>query len=87
MENIEETVLNLHTKLMYEQGIKQQSSPELELRPRNGITSSTIVSLILDIEDVLNIQLDNYIYEIRKCKTISDFILIIETAFSDFRGA
>ena len=83
MENVKEIVLSLHTKLMHQQGISHQSTEELEIRPRNGITSSTIVSFLLDLEDELDIQLDKYLPEIRVCKTIGAFIKIIEKACSE----
>lgn len=80
MKNVTEIVLKIHTELMHDQGIELESSPELEIRPRNGITSATIVSLLIDLEDALNIQLDKYLPEIRVSKTIGDFIKIIEKA-------
>ncbi len=83
MKDVQSVVLRLHTDLMREQGINLESSPELEIRPKNGITSSTIVSFLIDLEDELDIQLDKYLPEIRVCKTIADFIAIIEKACSD----
>lgn len=83
MELIKEIVLRLHTELMQGRGIERISSPELEIRPRNGITSESIVTLLLDIEDELDIELDDYLMEIRVCKTIGDFIGIIETAYKN----
>lgn len=83
MKSVKETVLRIHTELMHQQGISQESTEELEIRPRNGITSSTIVSFLLDLEDELDIQLDRYLPEIRVCKTIGAFIKIIEKACSE----
>lgn len=80
MDKVKAVVLEMHTKLMKESGIDRESLPELEIRPRNGITSESIVALILDIEEALGIELDDYLAEIRVCKTIADFIEIIEKA-------
>lgn len=83
MKSVKEIVLRIHTELMHQQGISQESSEELEIRPRNGITSSTIVSFLLDLEDELDVQLDRYLPEIRVCKTIGGFIKIIEKACNE----
>ena len=83
MKSVNEVVLRIHTELMHQQGISQESTEELEIRPKNGITSSTIVSFLLDLEDELDIQLDRYLPEIRVCKTIGAFIKIIEKACSE----
>lgn len=80
MDKIKNVVLKMHTRLMNENGIDRVSSPELEIRPRNGITSESIVTLILDIEEAIGIELDDYLAEIRTCKTIADFIKVVEKA-------
>lgn len=81
MDKVKDVVLKMHTKLMKERNIDRVSSPELEIRPRNGITSESIVMLILDIEDALDIELDGSLAEIRVCKTIGDFIQIVEKVY------
>lgn len=81
MSELKEVVLKIHTELMKERGIDKVSSEDLEIRPRNGITSESIVSFILDIEDALNIELDEYLPRIRTCKTIGLFIDIVAEAY------
>lgn len=83
MMNVEQIVLDAHTKLMHEKGIDKQSAPELEIRPRNGITSESIVTFLLDIEEELDIELDEHLSEIRVCKTIGDFIKIVSKAYEE----
>lgn len=78
MKSIKEVVFKLHNDLMKEKGIDKESALELEIRPRNGITSETIVTLLLDIEEELGVELDDYLALIRECKTIGEFIQIIE---------
>lgn len=81
MKNIQEVVLRLHNQLMIEEKINKESSPEMEMRPRNGITSVSIVSLLLDLEDELDIELDDYLVQIRKCTTLGGFIDIVKDAY------
>lgn len=83
MDKVKETVLRLHTGLMHDRGIDKESSPELEIRPKNGITSESIVVFILDLEDELDIELDEYLPQIRKAKTIENFIKIVEESYRE----
>lgn len=83
MNKVKNTVFKLHNELMQEKGIDKVSSVELEIRPRNGITSESIVTLLLDIEEELGIELDEYLAQIRKCKTIGEFIEVIEKAYKE----
>ena len=82
MVKIDEVVIRLHNNLLKEKEINKESSPEMEIRPKNGITSATIITLLLDIEDELDIELDDYLPEIRKCKTIGLLIDIIKEAYA-----
>lgn len=43
MKNIQEVVLRIHTEIMHQKGINQKSTPDMEIRPKNGITSESIV--------------------------------------------
>lgn len=81
MVDVQEVVLRLHNKLMKEEGIEGESSLDMEMRPRNGITSVAIVSLLLDIEEELGIELDDYLIQIRKSNTIGMFIDIVKEAY------
>lgn len=83
MDKVKEAVLRLHTGLMHERGIEKESSPELEIRPKNGITSESIVVFILDLEDELDIELDEYLPQIRRAKIIENFIGIVEEAYRE----
>ena len=51
MTRVEEVVCRVHTKIMREQGIDMESSPDLAFTRDNGIDSLGIVNMILDIED------------------------------------
>lgn len=81
MRDVKEVVFDTHNNLMKQRGIDKVSSLEMEIRPRNGITSETIVTLLLDIEEELGIELDEYLPQIRVCKTIGDFIEIVKMAY------
>ncbi|MBO4864004.1 MAG: hypothetical protein J5517_06545 [Eubacterium sp.] len=79
-ERITQCVLGAHNRILAEKHIEKESSIDMEIRPRNGITSESIVTLLLDIEDELDIDLDEYLPEIRKCRTIGQLIEIVEMA-------
>lgn len=78
MSRVEEVVLKVHTNLMKSRDINRESSRDLEVRRRNGIDSLGIVSIILEIEEELGIELDECLAAIRKCRTIGDIIDVIE---------
>ena len=77
MKNIQEVVLRIHTEIMHQKGINQKSTP------KNGITSESIVIFILDLEEELGIELDDYLSQIRKAKTIQALIDIVRKAYED----
>ena len=79
-DKIVKCVLAAHNKILQEWKYDKVSSLDMEIRPRNGITSETIVTLLLEIEDELEIELDEYLPEIRKCKTIGLLVDIVEKA-------
>lgn len=81
--DVKKIVLDSHTKLMAERNIDKISSPELEIRPKNGIDSLGIVNMILDIEEALDVELDSYLPRIRQCKTIGLLIEIVEEAIAN----
>lgn len=83
-EKVVQCVLGAHNRILEAKHYDLKSSLELEIRPKNGIDSESIVSLLLDIEDELGIELDEYLPEIRKCKTIGHFVEIVEKACKDF---
>lgn len=78
MSHVEEVVLAAHTQLMKDAEIDKESSRDLELRRRNGIDSLGIVNLIMTIEDELDVELDECLAQIRKCRTIGEMIDVIE---------
>ena len=83
MKNIQEVVLRIHTEIMHQKGINQESTPDMEIRPKNGITSESIVIFILDLEEELDIELDDYHPQIRKAKTMRTLIDIVNKACED----
>ena len=83
MKNIQEVVLRIHTEIMHQKGINQKSTQDMEIRPKNGITSESIVIFILDLEEELGIELDDYLSQIRKAKTIQALIDIVRKAYED----
>ena len=83
MKNIEEVVMKIHTEIMHQKGIEKKSTLDMEIRPQNGITSESIVIFILNLEDELNIELDDFLPQIRKVKTIRGLADIVNKAYSN----
>lgn len=77
MKNVEQTVLKCHTNMMKANNIDKESNISMEMTQENGIDSLGIVTLILEIEEELDMELDAYLADIRKCKTIGELINVI----------
>lgn len=54
-----------------------------EYTRENGIDFMGIVSLILTIEEVLNIELDGVLAELRMCKNVSDLVAVINELYEE----
>lgn len=77
MKNVEQAVLKCHTNVMKTNNIDKVSDISMEMTQENGIDSLGIVTLIVEIEDELDMELDAYLADIRKCKTIGELINVI----------
>lgn len=80
MENVREIILKCYSRLMKEKNIEITPTTETMLSRDSGIDSLGIVTLILDIEEELGVELDSYLADIRKCKTLFEMMRIIENA-------
>ena len=83
---VEEAVINAHNELLEELGIDLISSPEAKICRENGIDSLGIVTLILNIEEKLDIDLEESLKEIRNSSYISELIEIVENVYKDQKG-
>ena len=77
MKNVEQAVLKCHTNVMKANNIDKESDISMEMTQENGIDSLGIVTLIVEMEDELDMELDAYLADIRKCKTIGELINVI----------
>lgn len=83
MINIKERVEDCLRKVLKEQGVLSDNvSSETLLIRENGIDSLGIVSLILEIEEEFEIDLDLYLPEIRKCNTLGELEKIVESVIT-----
>lgn len=87
MRSVKEVVLEKHAILMQDRDIDMESSEDLEFGRKNAIDSLGIVELIIAIEEELDIELDDCLTEIRKCKTVGDMIHTIEDFINSNRRA
>lgn len=76
--NIEKIVLDVHTKLMGEEGIYKVSNKEMRVGRECGIDSLGIVTMVLEIEERLGVDLDSCLADIRRARTIDDIIKVVE---------
>lgn len=76
MNKTDKEVLNAYNKLCCNQ--KEKTTLNIETTRENGINSLSIVSLILDIEDVFEINLDDSLKEIRSAKTLKEIADIVD---------
>lgn len=76
---IDAIIENLH-QILNESGIDADITEETELSRDMGVDSLGIVNLILGIEEDLEIDLDDYLAEIRKAHTVRELSVIIEKA-------
>lgn len=78
MNKVEEIVLKCHNDLLAERGINIVSDFNTEMNRENGIDSLGLVSLILQIEDELGMDLDECLADIRNSKTVGEVIQAIQ---------
>lgn len=81
--DVKSIVLKRHNELMREVGIDKESTIEMEMTRDYAIDSLGIVSLILNIEEDLDVELDDCLADIRRCKTIGEMISVIEAAVNE----
>ena len=57
-------------------------TPDTEVSVENGFDSLTIMNIIIDVEDICDFELDEYIIRISEAKYIKDMLEIINEAIS-----
>lgn len=83
MNNIVTTIIRIIQNLSDNDGEKIVVSEETKLSRDNGFDSLGIVTLIVNIEDDLSIELDDYLLDIRKDISVSDLIEIVSRAYNE----
>ena len=78
MENVTEVVLSCQAELLKSKNIDMQPNLDNPFGRESGIDSLGIVNFIMDIEEKLNIDLDDKLSDIRKCKTFREVVEIIK---------
>lgn len=86
MNLVENAVLEAHNELLQELGIERISKPEAKMSRGFGIDSLGIVTLIISVEEKLDITLDDYLAEIRNSYYVKDFIQLVEKAYFEQKG-
>lgn len=84
--NVEEVVLQAHNQLLDSLGKERRSKPDAKMSRGYGIDSVGIVTLILDIEEMLDIDLEPYLQEIRNAYYVKDLINVVEKAYNEQKG-
>lgn len=81
--SIREEVLKCIENILKEEQQECVISEEITISRENGFTSLVLVSLVLEIEEALDTDLDEYLSKIRKCKTVGELIDVVEIAKSN----
>lgn len=63
--------------IMHQEAIFVEIDDETELTREIGIDSMGIVSLILLLEEKMEIELDNYLIDIRKCRRVEELVQML----------
>lgn len=75
--NIKEGVLECCQAVIKENKKDVIVSEDTLISRENGIDSLGMVTLVIDMEEKFNIDLDEYLSGIRKCKTIGELVEIV----------
>lgn len=73
-----ELVSQCYKNVLAEDGIIKEITPETPVMDEGGLDSMGIVSLIIELEDQFNLDLDDHLLEIRAAKNVSQLVTIIE---------
>lgn len=80
-DKVNDAIIKNFEQILDESGIEAVITEETELNRDMGIDSLGIVNLILGIEEELEIELDEYLLDVRNAKTIKELINIVERAY------
>ena len=79
-DKVNDAIIKNFQQILDESGIEAVITEETELNRDMGIDSLGIVNLILSIEEDLEIELDDYLAEIRNAHTVKELSALIEKA-------
>lgn len=82
MDKIEQVVISCYQEILDEAKIEKTASLDMKASRENGIDSLGSVNLILKIEEELDIDLDDYLKEIRNAESIGAIVSIIRKALT-----
>ena len=83
MKSVEEVVFNSLQNILKEKELCIELYKDIDIKRENGIDSLSFVTLILDLEDKLDIELEEQLSLIRESKTIGELISIVEEVISN----
>ncbi len=86
MDELTEAVLQCCTTVRKENGIAEEPDLSTQLTRENGIDSMGIVNLVIELEEALEIDLDQYLARIRGSRTVSELISVIREAAEKENG-
>lgn len=81
MDRIYKTVVEAYKIVNNNNFVKENISGDTLLINQFELDSFTFMSMIVDIEDKLQIDLDNILIELSNCKTLNEFINYIKNLF------
>lgn len=77
-KNVFEIICECYKNVLEEAGIQKEITSETPVMGENGLDSMDIVNLIIEMEEHFNLDLDQYLLEIRNAKDIAQLVKIVE---------
>ena len=78
---VENAVIEAHNELLDELGKTRRSTPDAKMSRGFGIDSLGLVTLVIMVEEKLDISLEDYLVDIRSSYYVQDFINAVEKAY------
>jgi len=81
--NIKEVVLDSYKTVLENSDLQVEAKLETEITRENGFDSLGFVSLIMEIEERISVDLDEALAKIRESKTLGQIVNIVENMYME----
>lgn len=84
---VEDVVIEAHNELLDELGKTRRSTLDAKMSRGFGIDSLGLVTLVITVEEKLDISLEEYLADVRNCYYVQDFINTVEKAYMEQKNS